>query len=146
MGRIGYTGSVGPSGPVGPAISANISFSNQTISGTKANTNVIISSLGTGSVVFTSNLRPSSNAFSLFGDYDHQWYEIHSQSIVFSDGSTISSGNALAGKNPPASSIGGAGDYQGLISLDNSYFYYCTGSYDGLTNIWKRMAWAVGTW
>jgi hypothetical protein len=46
----------------------------------------------------------------------------------------------------PASSIGQLSDVAGLVADDASYHYYCTGSYDGDTHIWKRIAWDEGTW
>ena len=46
----------------------------------------------------------------------------------------------------PASSIGADGDFKGEVVFDNSYIYYCTANYDGVTNIWKRVAWSGDTW
>jgi hypothetical protein len=48
--------------------------------------------------------------------------------------------------NVPVSSIGQLSDVAGLVADDASYHYYCTGSYDGDTHIWKRVAWTAGTW
>lgn len=36
------------------------------------------------------------------------------------------------------SSVGAAGDVAGMIAVDESYMYICTGTYDGSTAIWKR--------
>lgn len=44
----------------------------------------------------------------------------------------------------PAANTGAAGDVSGMISWDNNYIYICTGSYDGSTVIWKRVA--LSTW
>lgn len=38
-----------------------------------------------------------------------------------------------------SSAVGTAGDKVGMIASDNSYFYRCTGNYDGSTHIWKRV-------
>ena len=46
----------------------------------------------------------------------------------------------------PTTSVGQAGDVVGYGAIDGSYIYYCTGSYDGTTNIWKRVAWSNDTW
>ena len=46
----------------------------------------------------------------------------------------------------PASSIGASGDFKGEVVFDDSYIYYCTETYDGVTNIWKRVAWSADTW
>jgi len=46
----------------------------------------------------------------------------------------------------PAHSTGQAGDVTGLIAYDSGYMYYCTGTYNGSTHIWKRVAWSGSTW
>jgi hypothetical protein len=46
----------------------------------------------------------------------------------------------------PTSSIGQAGDVAGLVADNGTYHYYCTGTYNGTTNIWKRVAWSVDQW
>jgi hypothetical protein len=46
----------------------------------------------------------------------------------------------------PASSIGIEGHVLGLGAITNSHIYYCTGTYDGTTHIWKRVAWSNDTW
>lgn len=52
----------------------------------------------------------------------------------------------LINANFPSSSVGQLGDQEGDVAVTSSYFYYCTGNYDGSTDIWKRVAWDVGTW
>ena len=44
----------------------------------------------------------------------------------------------------PTANTGSAGDVAGMISWDNNYIYICTGSHDGSTAIWKRVA--LSTW
>lgn len=44
------------------------------------------------------------------------------------------------------SSIGSLGDIPGLKAIDNNYIYYCVGTYDGTTNIWKRIALNLTSW
>lgn len=69
-------------------------------------------------------------------------------------GGTASPGNEIATVDDlvyraaavPVSSIGQLSDVAGLVADDASYHYYCTGSYDGDTHIWKRVAWDAGTW
>jgi hypothetical protein len=46
----------------------------------------------------------------------------------------------------PSSSLGQDGDIVGLVADDATHHYYCTGTYDGETNIWKRIAWSSDTW
>ena len=54
---------------------------------------------------------------------------------------TLPSGNTI-----PSTSLGAAGDVAGMIAFNNTYIYYCTASYDGNTNIWKRVALSADTW
>lgn len=53
---------------------------------------------------------------------------------------------AVKGGGVPTSSVGATDDFEGLFAVDNSYIYYCTDTYDGATNIWKRVAWSGDTW
>jgi len=46
----------------------------------------------------------------------------------------------------PATSIGSSGDYIGSVAFNSSYIYYCTANYNGVNNIWKRVAWSGDTW
>jgi hypothetical protein len=48
--------------------------------------------------------------------------------------------------NVPASSIGVEGDVAHLVADDTTHHYFCTGTWDGTTNIWKRIEWSVDTW
>lgn len=47
---------------------------------------------------------------------------------------------------PPTSSIGKVGDTAGMIAINGSFLYYCTGDYTGLSNIWARVALTLSTW
>ena len=40
----------------------------------------------------------------------------------------------------PANNKGAVGDTKGMVFLANVNFYYCTGAYDGTTNIWSKIA------
>jgi hypothetical protein len=46
----------------------------------------------------------------------------------------------------PVTSKGVSGDTAGRIAFDSDYIYYCTASYDGDNNIWKRVALSTDTW
>ena len=46
----------------------------------------------------------------------------------------------------PTSSLGQEGDVVGRGAMTSGYIYYCTGTYDGTTHIWKRVAWSNDTW
>jgi hypothetical protein len=39
----------------------------------------------------------------------------------------------------PTSNVGVQGDKAGTVATDSTYFYVCTGDYDGATVIWKRV-------
>lgn len=41
--------------------------------------------------------------------------------------------------NRTPANIGAKGDVAGTICFDSTYFYMCTGTYDGMTAIWKRV-------
>lgn len=59
---------------------------------------------------------------------------------------SIQSDNVQILSNPPTSSQGKNGDYQGMIAFDNDYMYYCTAPYNYGTDIWKRVALTGGMW
>ena len=47
----------------------------------------------------------------------------------------------------PLASTGAEGDQERDMAFNGSYIYYCTADYtDGLSNIWKRIAWSGDTW
>lgn len=46
----------------------------------------------------------------------------------------------------PTTSKGVQGDNPGTVAVDNNYIYVCTGSWDGTTDIWKRVSLVGGTW
>ena len=68
--------------------------------------------------------------------------------IIFPDGTeqlTAWAGGRVV--NAPSFSVGSEGDIAGDIAFDSGYIYYCTADYtDGLSNIWKRVAWSADTW
>lgn len=55
-------------------------------------------------------------------------------------------GNGYITQRSILTSVGTLGDVPGLKAIDNNYFYYCTGTYDGLTSIWKRVALSATPW
>jgi hypothetical protein len=56
------------------------------------------------------------------------------------------SDRAYVRTNVPTTSLGLEGEVAGLVADDANYHYYCTGTYDGTTHIWKRIAWSVDEW
>lgn len=47
----------------------------------------------------------------------------------------------------PTHNYGQAGDVQGMVAYDATYFYYCTANFvNTSTVIWKRTAWGNSTW
>lgn len=61
-------------------------------------------------------------------------------SISFPDGGTLRIGN------PPPNSMGETGNMPGEIAFDSAYVYYCTGPFDGSTDIWRRVALDQNPW
>ena len=45
----------------------------------------------------------------------------------------------------PLTNKGASGDRKGYVYLANNYFYYCTATYDGTTNVWSRIS-ASSAW
>ena len=47
----------------------------------------------------------------------------------------------------PNNSKGASGDVTGMMAFSSTNIYYCTGNYNGTTNIWVKSAWTTtGTW
>lgn len=46
----------------------------------------------------------------------------------------------------PSTSLGRQGDSRGMTAFDDFHFYFCSAPYDGVTNIWKRIAWTDQQW
>jgi hypothetical protein len=51
---------------------------------------------------------------------------------------TAAATSSYIGKFYVQRSTGNSGDTVGSIKIDDNYFYVCTGTYDGVTAIWKR--------
>ena len=49
-------------------------------------------------------------------------------------------------QDPPSTSKGLEGDMPGMVAYDTTYYYFCIGEYDGLSDIWKRDTLPSGTW
>ena len=69
---------------------------------------------------------------------------VTSDELKFADGSVQTT--AYQKVSVPTSSTGRPGDRVGMVAYNSSYTYYCTGTYNGTDNIWKRVAWSVDTW
>lgn len=49
--------------------------------------------------------------------------------------------------NAPTTSTGEPGDVLGMVAFDATNVYFCTGTYNGVANIWVKTAWATtGAW
>jgi len=142
-GYSGYTGSVGATGP---GLSGLLSLTGQSITGTQSNTDININPLGTGRLKVSKDIVPDTDATHSIGESGLAWLKVYTGSINFADGSKFQTSKELGSNAVPLSSKGTSGDRQGLVALDSSYFYYCTGSYDGTADIWKRVAWDQSTW
>lgn len=142
----GDTGYAGSRGATGPGFSANLSFSGQSISGTQTNADINFNPLGTGRVKISGDLVPDLDATHNMGSQALSWLKVYAGSINFADGSKFQTANEIGSATVPVSSKGVAGDRQGLVAFDSNYFYYCTGSYDGTADVWKRVSWDQSSW
>jgi len=158
LSRTGPTGPTGVTGPQGPAGVLLTSLDVDTFIGD-----------GTTSV-FILSITPIS-AYNMIVNVDglvqtaNINYTVSGNHITFSippiNNATIDvvhflTGSAITGptgpnsfptiNGPPLTSIGRNSDVAGDIAFSSSYLYYCTASYDGITNIWKRINWSNDIW
>lgn len=142
FGPPGATGPTGATGPVGftgsrGTITSNISFANQTLSGTVLDLDITLNPIGEGNVAINSQLIPGVNNFYSLGLSNKKWTYVYTTNIETT---------SLKGTQVPTTSIGVDGDYIGKIAFNNQYLYYCTANYNGTSNIWKRIPWSADTW
>ncbi len=76
---------------------------------------------------------------------NYSWNFQTNGKLQFPDGYTQSTA-WLGTTTIPSTSKGQTDDYPGMVAFDSNYIYYCTGYYDGITDIWKRVAWSGDTW
>ena len=121
----------------------NLVLSTKSSNGVVTSTNMIMSS--------TNGVRTTINGTVAFDDA----VEFNGATITGVDWNPIVASQIQANGLPsntrfsqaaPVSSIGIDGDLQGAVTFDSNYIYYCTADYDGVTNIWKRVAWSGDTW
>jgi hypothetical protein len=55
--------------------------------------------------------------------------------ITFNDGTVQSTAYTVVAV--PSTPVGQAGDVQGMVAYDTTYWYWCTADYDGISNIWS---------
>ena len=101
---------------------------------------------GTGAVILAGqsdlSIGHTSGQTDIYGDV-----EFNNGTTAFQSGNDVSFNCPVKfTQSAPASSIGVDGDLQGAVAFDSNYIYYCTADYDGVTNIWKRVAWSGDTW
>jgi len=97
----------------------------------------------TGALTIPGDIRSEGNIsieINLADSTLRRWQFSEDGQLTFPDG-----GN-LRVSGIPATSIGLAGDTEGMLAFNASYAYYCTANYDGVTNIWRRTAHDVATW
>lgn len=71
--------------------------------------------------------------------------EISAQGLLFPGGG-IAQRQPYPGRDAPSSSVGSPGDKVGTFAFDGNYIYTCSSDYDGINNIWGRVALDVGSW
>lgn len=82
------------------------------------------------------------SALSLKANIEDVYYREETYAMIVNAGLTKQDKFAQA----PTSSLGQVGDTLGLVAINGSYIFYCTGNYDGETNIWARVALTLETW
>ena len=90
---------------------------------------------GTGNVMITTKLVVGNILVGSGSDTG--------ENVQIRNSTRFSSTVAIA-QNAPSTSVGASGDETGMIAWNSSYFYVCTGDYDGSTAIWKRAS--LGSW
>ena len=95
-----------------------------------------------GNLVTSNDITINNNALSLKINTDTLSVP---RQINFPDksGTVVTKNNGrMAGPYgaAPATLVGNSGDKQGDIAFDNAYLYYCTTAYDGVADIWKKIA------
>lgn len=81
----------------------------------------------------------------IVSDNNHVWVFGDNGDLTFPD-TTIQS-TAYQTTSPPGSSKGRSSDRAGMVSFDNSNFYYCKQNYsDGQDDIWVKTAWTSTSW
>jgi len=92
--------------------------------------------VGTGSIQgYASNII----TFDTTGTYIFE-FTTHDAGSVISIQDLTRAGGLSLDQRTPATSAGQSGDVAGMIVVDASYIYICTGTYDGSTAVWKRVA------
>lgn len=147
----------------------NLSWSNISLV-TYGNSNVAsylptyTGSMANSSITTVSNTAPSANISGkiwyniedgrAYVSYSNAWVDMNpvtlpnpdlsANTITYPTGRVQSTVSVQT--TAPFSSRGSVSDKQGDIAVDNTYFYYCQADYDGVTNIWRRVAWTGTTW
>jgi hypothetical protein len=140
-----------------PTVGVAITYGNDNISGTASLQWDWNDGIGAGSN--TSDTTEHAR-FGIFKNdaLGHAWLTFDQDApanalAVTSTGELLVSGTAVAlidqvskVTTVPVTSLGQAGDVTGMIANDANYHYYCTSDYDGVTDIWRRVAWGSDTW
>lgn len=107
----------------------------------------LLSPIGSGGV--GNYLLSGANILTSSQSFNNNILAAGSQSWVFGTdgGFAFPDGGSLRVGIVPLTSIGTVNDKQGTVAFDGNYIYYCIADYmDGLSNIWKRIAWSNDTW
>lgn len=84
---------------------------------------------------------PVNNELESLGGATNAWLTVWAKRLNITNDRI----NIAASYTPPTSA-GSAGDVEGDVAVDASYFYYCTAAYDGSTDIWVRVALDATPW
>jgi hypothetical protein len=124
---------------------ANTAATNALSAGSYANSafieaNTALSNANTVSLhangAFVAANAASSNAASA-SSYANSAYDTANTSLTYALASNANS--MIIVTSQPNSPTGNVGDVSGLVYLSNVALYYCTGTYDGSSNIWSKI-------
>lgn len=157
LNKNGPTGPAGNQGPTGPAgvllttISVQNFVSNGNVSSfslnfTPVNANNII--VNVDGLIQTPNVNYTvNNNILTFNSTPVNGSSIDVMNLP--TGSPIPGPTGPAGASTvsaPTTSKGQLGDKIGMIAVNPSYIFWCTGNYDGITDIWRRVVNDGTTW
>jgi hypothetical protein len=115
----------------------NLTF-NDNIIGTASNADLILQPGGSGVVVLNSIRSDDSSAIQIVDNINVSGTATLGDLEVLDDNIIIRRTWDDLGNR--TTSVGRSGDQPGMFAWDTGFFYICTGTFDGSTVIWKRVA------
>jgi len=79
-------------------------------------------------------------------DYDINPLLVDEGGIIVNGDVNINDNLIISDRAAPLTSVGAANDFAGLIVFDDNYIYRCIADYDGVADIWVRVAFDATPW